>query len=233
MRHLTLINLLFTVLIVVGCSSSQPADSQPSSTNTTPETEQLSKALRSVDKKYAELVEDEMTEVEVYPASFLTQYQIYRVEHFSPYKPMLFYVGYAPRGQAYLLTGMPENYINLGQADGVMLETPKEAASYATTYLEVTRLMSDLFYQVGSMVEIEFRPNLSQEEEQVKEAFVTQYSSVIKPPQTEVTGDGYRVTVYAVREQALERHDMLVSREGTIQDDVVILEQDLPLVYGL
>jgi hypothetical protein len=56
---------------------------------------------------------------------------------------------------------------------------------------------------------------------------------VIVPPAAEATASGYAVTVYAVREQALERHVVTVRRNGEVQSDITILEQGLPLVYGL
>jgi hypothetical protein len=174
-----------------------------------------------------------MSEVEVYPAPFLQRYQIYRVEYFNPTKPVLFYVGFAPGQPAYLLTGAPENYVRLAQADGLVITSTQVAVAYATTYLEVTRSMAELFYLVQSVQQVEFRPNLIDPELQVKTAFIDKYRSLLKPATAEVTASGYTVTVYAIREQALERHTLTVTKQGDLRDEVTILEQNLPLVYGL
>jgi hypothetical protein len=196
---------------------------------------QLSEALVDVDEEYAGLVADSMTEIEVYPTPFLKDYKIYKVEHFNPHKPILFYVGMAPGKPAYLLTNTPENYVNLTRSDAVVINSPQLAANYATTYLEVTRSMSQLFYLVRSVEEVEFRTNLADEEAKAKASFLQKYRSVIVPPTAKQTNGSYsyKVTAYVIREQALEQHSIIVSEKGDIKTDVTILEQDLPLVYGL
>ncbi len=194
---------------------------------------QLSAALKHVDRHYARLVTDTMTEIEPHPAPFLTHHRIYRIEHFSPHKPVLFYVGFAPGKRAYLLTGTPANYAQMARADGVALETPDAAEAYAAVYLEATRSMSELFYPVRSVDEVKIRPNLDEEDAEDAAAFVEQYRPVIAPPVAAATEGGYTVTAYAVRNQTLERHRLTLSRDGALHNDVTILEEDLPLVYGL
>jgi len=195
--------------------------------------ELLSKALSGVDKQYSRLLRERMTRVAVCEAPFLREHRIYRVTHLSPHKPIVFYVGFAPRKRAYLLTGAPEDFIKLGKADGVTIDSRELAASYAAVYLEVTRSMSRLFYLVRSVDEVEFRPNLADEQLQVKAAIEAKYRSIISPPAAEPADSGFVVTVYAVREQTLERHTARVSSMGDIQDEASVLETGLPLVYGL
>jgi hypothetical protein len=55
---------------------------------------------------------------------------------------------------------------------------------------------------------------------------------VVAPPAVESAEDGFTVTVYAVREQALERHVLEVRLDGGIEDTRTVLEHELPLVYG-
>lgn len=195
--------------------------------------QQLSEALTNVDEQYARLVTDSMTEVEAYPTPFLKHHQIYQVEHFNPNKPILFYVGLAPGKPAYVLTGHPENYVSLAKADTIVIDSPQVAVDYATAYLEVTRSMSQLFYLVRSAEEVKFRPNLTSEEAKQRASFIEKYRLVITAPTGKPKEQGYVVTTYTVREQALERHSITVSKNGEITTEVTTLEQDLPLVYGL
>jgi hypothetical protein len=195
--------------------------------------QQLAAALRPVDEQVAQLTADSPTKVETYPAPFLTQYQIYRVEHLNPDKPIVFYVGYAPGEKAYLLTGAPADMIDLAKADGVVVDSPETAEGYAAAFLEVTRSMAELFYTVESVDEMQFRPNLTAEQERVKAAFVEEYRAIIQPATATPIDGGYVVTLYAVREQTLERHEVSVSTDGTVTEQIAVLEQDLPLVYGL
>jgi hypothetical protein len=194
---------------------------------------QLAEALGPVDETYAELAADTATQVEIYPAPFLTRYEIYRVEHRNPSKPIVFYVGYAPGEQAYVLTGTPAELIDLVRVDGVRIDSPDAAEAYAVTFLETTRSMSELFYVIESTDDVQFRPNLSPDQEQAKAAFVEEYGPVIEPANAAPVDDGYLVTVYAVRDQALERHAVSVGPDGAVTDEATTLERDLPLVYGL
>ena len=194
---------------------------------------ELSKALKRVDPEYARVVLDSMTNVETYDAPFLTYHRIYRVEEVGPHHSKLFYVGFAPGERAYLLTGAPDQYVRLAHADRVDLATPKAAEEYAAAYLEVTRSMSELFYVVHSIDDVMIRPNLDDEDAAAATAFAERYAAIITSPSAKATNAGYEVTVYAVREQALEQHNVTVAKDGALREEIVILEDDLPLVYGL
>lgn len=195
--------------------------------------QQLSEALTRGHEDYARMVLDRMTRIEQYPTPFFNRYSIYQVEHLSPRKPIVFFVGFAPGEQVYLLTGQPENFVRLAYADGVSITSPEVAVSYTTAYLETTRSMSRLTYLVKSTSDVRFRPNLADEEASSKDSFLEKYRTIITPPLATPEGDGFRVNVFVVREQALEQHSIKVERDGSIQDHVTTLEQHLPLVYGL
>jgi hypothetical protein len=193
----------------------------------------LRDALASVSEHYASLVMDPSSVVETYPAPFLKQYRIYGVQYFTAHKSILFYVGFALGRNACLLTAYPQNYVAMAREDGIVIDSPEVAVNYVTVYLEVTRSMAALSYLVQSVGEVGFRPNLTAEEENTKTLFMEKYRSVITSLTANTTASGYEVTAYVVREQTLERHTLKVSAEGDIKDEVSVLEQRLPLVYGL
>jgi hypothetical protein len=43
--------------------------------------------------------------------------------------------------------------------------------------------------------------------------------------------DGFLVTLFVVREQALEKHNITVSCDADIKHTVAVMKEDLPLVY--
>jgi hypothetical protein len=193
----------------------------------------LSKALEPISEDNARLVRDPLTEIEKYPEPFLKHYQIYRIQHFNPYKPVVFYVSFAPGRPAYMLTGKPENYVQLAFADSLAIDSPEMAISYVKAYLEVTRSMSGSFYLVSDATDVKFRPRLSSQEENSRATFLSKYRSLITAPTAKATNGTYQVTLYTVRNQSLESHTITVSRKGSIEDTVTTLEHNLPLVYGL
>lgn len=194
---------------------------------------QLRNALASVSKHHAELVTHAKTRVDVYPAPFLNTYRIYRVEHLNPYKPDVFYAGFAPGRPAYLLTAYPQGYVALAQKDGVLIDSPETAVSYVTVYFEVTRSMSSLSYVVSNVDEMRFLRNMTDEQARTKASFIEKYRTVIAPPTAQPSASGYEVIAFTVTQQVLTRHTFKVSSGGEIEDDAIVLEQDLPLVFGL
>jgi hypothetical protein len=142
-------------------------------------------------------------------------------------------VGYAPNKTAYLLTENTANYFKLAKADNVVIDSPEKAAEYAKTYLEVTRSMSSLSYVVNSALDVEFRPNLDEDELFVKSSFLAKYATVITEPTVKSYADGYLVTAYMVHEQAVNEYTITVKENGEITTKIKTLEEDLPLVYGL
>jgi hypothetical protein len=194
---------------------------------------ELSRALASEDEHYARLAADITTRLDVQTCSFLRLYSIYCVEHFAPSKPILFYVGFAPGRRAYLLTARPDNFVSMCRGDGVVINSSAVATEYAVTYLNATRSMSELFYLVNSVDDVRFRPDLAAEQEEIKAAFASKHRTLIAPPTAESQGERFVVIAFAVRQQTVERHTLAVSEKGDVEADVTVIEQNLPMVYGL
>jgi hypothetical protein len=193
----------------------------------------LAKALSQRNAYEADLVTRESTSISVYPASFLKSHKIYRVEHRNPYKPVVFFAAFSPGRQAYILTFDPQAFITMARTDGVSIESPEAAVEYAVAFLETTRSMSELIYLVRRVDDVRFRPGLSGDSEIAMRSFQEKYRSVIVPPAATPSEEGYLVTAYTVHQQSLVRHSILVKPRGELRDDPVVLEQNLPLVYGL
>lgn len=193
----------------------------------------LAKALRRISPDSAEMLEDKMTKVREYPASFLHRYKIYRVEHMGENKPTLFYVGYAKGEQPYMLTGSLENYVAMSKADPVSIGTADEAAQYIETSVETTRSMSYLIYLIKSVEEIDWRVGMDEEELAEKARLVEKYGKVIGPPAAEADGQRWLATLYVMLNQTLQRYDFKVGRDGSLERKVTTLETAVPAVYGL
>ena len=193
----------------------------------------ISASLARINDDYARMVKDRMTIIEQYPTPFLQHSSIYRIEHMNPRKPVVFYLGLTPERQAYLLTDQAENFVRLAQADGVSIHAPETATSYATAYLHATRSMSRLTYLVEAASNISFRPHLTDEQTSSMHAFLSKYQAIITPPSARSEGESYVVNAFVVQEQTLLQYSIKVDKNGGITTEVAILEQNLPLVYGL
>lgn len=196
--------------------------------------EQLRQALLAANDQYgAAMVSDPSSDTTVYPTGFLRKYCIYRVIYYSPYKPVLLYLGFAPGLPLYTLAGNPPAYYDMAQADGVELSTLEQAINYITVFLEVTRNMYELVYQVNSIDQIRFLSKLSLTQVQAKEVLTTKYRTVLTAPRGAVRDDDYIVIAYVVRQQELERHTFKVRRNGSIECQITVIERSMPVVIGI
>jgi hypothetical protein len=193
---------------------------------------ELAESLALVDEDWANQVEHPLAEVNEYPTPFLQCYKIVGIEYSLPQKPRLLYVAYAPRRPAHVLTANPEEFSRLAQDDGVEINSDELASKYATVFLDVTRSMTSLFYLVESIEDVEFRPKLTDEEDRERVSFIQHFRSILSAPAVESTDGGYDVTLYAVRDQAVEQHCVRVERDGVVTETVETLVDGLPLIYG-
>lgn len=194
--------------------------------------QELSRSLSEVNSRYGRLVVDRMTTVDTVPAPF-SVYRICRVEYLGPHHPELFYVAYAPGRPVHLLSEDTDTFNKLVAEDRVVIDSAERAEQYAAVFIEVTRSMSQLTYLVRSVDEVRFRPKLSPEEEARKSDFLNRYRSLIHPPKAAPAGSDWEVVAWVVRQQALQRHTLRISRSGAVARRIETVEEDLPLVYGL
>lgn len=196
--------------------------------------QQVQQALLAAnDPQGAALLDDPFTDVTLYPTPFLRRYHIYRLLYHAPYTPIVLYLGFAPNLPHYWLVNTPQALCELAQADPVELATAEEASRYAMMFLEVTRDMTMLVYPINSVEEIIWYPMLTAAQAQVRDALQEKYRSILAPPAAEATEEGYRVTVYVVRQQELECHTLRISREGEVSSQITVLEQNMPTVIGV
>ncbi|MGH2632052.1 MAG: hypothetical protein ACRDG3_01465 [Tepidiformaceae bacterium] len=191
-------------------------------------------ALSGVRDDIAEYIPDrQLTRIEPVECPGLSRYGIYSVNHLSPYKPILHYIGYAEGERAFVLDEDPEAFLAMAAVDNVSLNSAAEAAKYGAAFVTVTRPLTRLTYVVESIGDVRFRPKLSDAEQERRNAFEKQYGDSIAPPAAERERSGYRVVLYLVVEQELRRITLHVTGAGAVDADAAVLETGLPLVAGI
>jgi hypothetical protein len=188
----------------------------------------LARALH--DESETGLAFDWRTTLTPYPAPFLTRHAIWAVENFAHHHPIFLFFAQAEGGEARILTGDPVAFVRVAQDDGVRIAAPEEAVAYASAYLWTTRDTDVLFSILTSVDDLRTVPNPTAEEGRQIEDLRSRYGDVVTPPFAGAVDDLFIVTLFASRNQALERHALTVSRGGDVSDDVETLERDLPLV---
>ena len=192
----------------------------------------LAEALRAAAPAYAGWLSQPETSLERYPAPFFPRLAIYKVIYHSSHHPLGFYAAWAPGLPAYLLSDEPQNFVAAALADGVSLDSAEAALAYARAYLDTTRAADELFYVLDSAEAVRFYPEMGEEEQQRADRFRATYAHIIAPPSAAPAGTGWRVTLYAMRQQALERLTLRLTPFGAVDITGQILEAGLPVVFA-
>ncbi len=194
-------------------------------------TTELYAALRSLDEASADILTKPGTEAAPLAVSFLTSHQILRILWRRVLSPVMFYVGFAAPDSVFMLTGNPEAFIKMSQADKVSLGSPEQALEYFSTFLEVTRTMKRLFYQVGSVEEILWRKTMQAAELQRMQAVQKKYKDSLAP-RAETAGYRYQVSRYAMQDTDLVHFEAFITAGGAMELKTEIVEKNLPAAYA-
>jgi hypothetical protein len=191
----------------------------------------LSAALLPDNPDSAGLVRDPRTVLTPYVLPLLGDATIYRVYAYGPNHPISFMVGLS-NGVALPLTGKPDNFVALARLAGVAIANADTACAYARAWLGTTRPARPLLYIVAALDDVHFVPHPNDEERARIAAFERNYGARLAPPVATAARDAFLVTLYAVRDRALELHTLTVQPDGGIDDVLETLTDAAPLVEG-
>lgn len=229
--------LALVVLVLAGCASSSGADGSGTPRSNTRPDERLRQTIsqglmsegRQEEARIVALGGSRLTRVE---APFLRTWAIYRVDYRQSPHPVQLHVA-TGGGRVELLTGVPEAFGRVTAADGTAVGGAAGAVALARAYVETTRPGGVLTYVVGRVEDIEFRPGITGAAAERRDEILAEYRPRIKEPAAEASGKGFTVTVYVVKDKALQRHDIGVTAKGAVEDRVKTLVPDLPVPYTL
>lgn len=192
----------------------------------------LGQRLRPIDPRVSELALKATTEISLIDTPYLSDSKVYKLLGREPLHPSLEYVGLGRDGAAILLTSNQEAIIKFAQADPIQLENEASAIAYALAVLEISRDLLVFAYVVQDVQDVWFRDPLSEEEAWSRNAFQTVYRGRIRPPGAQSLEFGYLIDVFYVRQSNLENHHIFVTPTGGFDNQISVLERELPLVVG-
>lgn len=157
-------------------------------------------------------------------------WRIYQVDYRQASHPVRFHVA-TGGNEAMLLTADPEAFDDAMTAANVTIADPADATRLAQVYVETTRSMSVSTYVVSSVRDIRFRPKLTEALAARRDAIVREFGDRIQPPRATSAEGGFDVTVFVVKDKALEERSVTVSDRGAITEKTDTLAPDLPVPY--
>ena len=228
-QNTTILTVFFLSSLLWGCTSNLNTQSTMSDSTLN---KNISRSLKKDFPEYARLVMDSMTTLKPYELSVLTQHQVYQVEYLNPHRPVRFNLSYFPKKkQATILTAYPENLEAIFLSEKLQIDTGAEALELVKALLILPLKAKERLYFLNSVDDIRFRPNLEGDDVQKKEEILNTYREAIASPEAEKNDSGFEFTLYLISNTQLEQRDIFVSHNGTINQVVKVLEEDLPLPY--
>jgi hypothetical protein len=226
--------VVVALLGAAGCASGDSAGGSSATPNRRPD-EQVRQAIAAAlaqqgRREEASIVTRGGTRLTPLPAPFLRSWRVYQVDYRQGAHPVRLHVA-SGGARALLLTGDPKAFTTMTEADGTTVADPAAATAVARLYLDSTRPRGKLTYIVGSVDEIRFRPNITGDAARRRDRVIARYRPDIAAPAAVAKGTGFAVTAYVVRDQALERRELTVAKDGRTREKVVTLVKDLPVPY--
>jgi hypothetical protein len=163
---------------------------------------------------------------------FLKSWKIIQVDYRQDPHPTMFHVAVGG-SQAHLLTGTPAAFSTVTKADGTHVADPATAAQLGKIYIETTRPAGKLTYLVDSVDAIRFRPGITGTAAARRDEIVKKYQHVVTSPVATAKGTGFTVIAYVVRDRALQKRDLTVTAQGSVEEKIKTLVLDLPVPYTL
>lgn len=170
-------------------------------------------------------------------ASVFHSLGLYHIERWVKWMCEIWYLGWAPGYDPYWLKGDPAAFLSMARADGVRLESIAAVWEYAQWYLLITQSRNwDDFILIESVDQVcfldEIDVDMSPLDRLSKDAFLSHYTSCISQPHIHRVHQTANVEVFAIRNQSLEQHHLLIDRNGNLHHSCAILETDLPLAVA-
>ncbi len=144
--------------------------------------------------------------------------------------PQQTYVGLWPDGSAKTLPEDEQAFHDLVAAAGAEIDSDETALAFVLAFLELTRGPTAIVRPLEAAADIRWRPG-TDEQERRRAAFLAE--SPIRPPAARATAKGFRVEVWLVVDQRIQRNTFEVSKDGKIESSFRIAAADLPLPIAL
>jgi hypothetical protein len=178
----------------------------------------------------AAFLEHPLTLVEPLPAPFLHRYGLYRVmpRHLS--HPVLLHLAGGKGLVTHVLGPDSATLTSVVQDDSSTLDDAPSAVGFVEALIEVVGPRPGLVRLVSSIDDIPFRDELTEDDAAAKAAGEAALADQIGSPSATRDGEGWRVTAWVARGQAVQREVFVVSTTGQLISHNVEVTVDLPLI---
>lgn len=220
--------LVGAALLLTACSPTEPAPPGSSSRVESSVREAIIRGLPSGGFA-ADLARNAATTYAELPVDWLKDGKVYDLQNLAGH-PQRLYVALASDGQVSVLSGQPDAFIALSKTVPVSGEAA--AVVRASQFLELSRSMDTLSYEVSSVDAIRWSPKPTEAESAKIAALRGELGSLIGAASAQAKDGGWVVTLWRVNQDSLERHVVFVAASGELTDRAEVVRTKLPVVIG-
>ncbi len=165
------------------------------------------------------------------PVAGTDEWTVYDLRSSGGGHPQRLIVALDKGDRALVLSGNPDNVSTLFASSAPT--TAAAAAKRASEFLELGRVMSTLSYQVDSTRDIRWLKTMNADQKNVRDEVEAKDGKDIAPPKATPAGNGWKVVVWRVEQDVLQRHDVTITADGVLSDRVTEVRTTLPVVLGV
>jgi len=228
---------LAAVLAVAGCTGgpggldgtvaptpSAPATTDGTTTDGTTSDEgtdvrtRLTQALRDDTTGLGDLVAQDDTTLTVLDTPWLDGWQVVDVLSRAGAHGARAYLALSDEGTVTVLTGRPEAFVDLLAEASVRVRDEATAVAVVDTYLDATRSFRRWSQRVATFDDVRLRPTLDDAAQATVDAARTRLAAQIGPTSAQRRGDGFAVVAWVQDGDAVVRHDVDLTSDGTLTD---------------
>jgi hypothetical protein len=191
------------------------------------DTNALAERVAPDDAELAARIRDPAAKFHRVETGFLRAGAIFEVELASPH-PIVEYVGCEDGGDWAALTGDPAAFAPFAKRAGLSLAIAEERLAYLSTYLVTTRPGRQRLELLERFDDLRPRPHLDGPEAARFQTLRREYSPRIRRLAMSAD-DSWQAAMFAVRDQALVRVDLVLRASGEVQAKETVLERRMPI----
>jgi hypothetical protein len=195
--------------------------------------EKIIQGLQGTDAPLAAIVADRMTDLEEIAAGVFQHHQIVQAKQFLSHGPQLYFFAVGPHDRVSHLTRNKSALLSVAQADGLQIKDAQQAMAYLRLANEILKSRTYLSYIVESLPDFRFRPGLQGKELKRQHALEQRYAGASLAMSAHSTAAGYEITYLQITDRNLERVLVQLRKTGEFTQELEVMEEDMPTVWGL
>jgi hypothetical protein len=193
---------------------------------------EIADSIEKSNPNFAWLLRECDADITVLQSSFFQKNSILMIEIDSTSHPILFFVAKQPDGECKLLTGNPEAFNEIINAEELNIDEAL-AVELSDLFVELTQDRLAPLFALNSFGDIPYLSELSAEQLQKRHREQRKYTEIIRPPIVAKDKGSFRIRRFYLDGKELQHWTITALTNGMIRSSRETLDSDVGLYYWI